>query len=136
MTAEAEVEKFHFIDLLGLHFRAQLDPIFDLKPRGLLPLLHHLSGLHMLQNLGLFPWPVVEVIREDLHQQHPWLSALRTPPFVDMERNRADWALFWAWTDKAQRRTCATLGVEPDGFPVRPSDRISATFIVIEPEEG
>lgn len=133
---ETEVEEFHFLDLLGLHFRAQLDLPFDLKTRGLLTLMQHLSGLHFFQDVGLFPWPVVEFIREDLHEQHPWLAELRAVPFVHPGRNWADWALFWAWADRAQERTCAQLGVASDAFPVRPSERISATFIVIEPDEG
>lgn len=133
---DAETEEFHFLDLLGLHFRAQLDLRFDLKTRGLLALMHQLSGLHLLPTVGHFPWPVVEAIREDLHEQHPWLAELRAVAFVHPERNWADWALFWAWADRAQERTCAQFGIEPDAFPVRPSDRISATFIVIEPDEG
>jgi hypothetical protein len=134
-VTDAEVEEFHFIDLLGLHFRAQLDLPFG-ETRGLLALMHHLSGLHLLPSPALFPWPLVEIMREDVHEQHRWLAALRTPPFVHPERNWADWAVFWAWADKAQARACASLGVAPDGFPVRRSQRITATFIVIEPDEG
>jgi hypothetical protein len=123
-----EVEEFHFIDLLSLHFRAQLDLP---ETRGLLPLMQRLSGLSLLGNLMLFPGPLIEILREELHDQHPWLLPLRTPPFVHPERNWADWALFWAWVDKTQIRTCDSLGVAPDGFPVRRAERISATFIVI-----
>lgn len=131
---EAE-EEFHFLDLLSLHFRAQLDLPFAPGTRGLLALMHQLSGLHILPSTALFPWPVVEAIREDLHEQHPWLAPLRPPPFVHPERNRADWPVFWGWADKVQERTCASLGIEPGAFPVRRSQRISATFIV-EPGEG
>lgn len=133
---EAEAEEFHFLDLLSLHFRAQLDLPFDLRTRGLLALMHQLSGLTFLGHPGMFPWPVVETLREELYKQHPWLADLRSPPFVHPERNWADWALFWGWADRAQARVCATLGVEPDGFPIRPCDRISSAIIVIEPDEG
>lgn len=131
-----EVEEFHFLDLLSLHFRAQLDLAFDPRTRGLLALIQHLSGLHVFTHVGQFPWPVIESIREDLHAQHPWLAPLRAVAFVDLERGRADWSLFWAWADRVQRRTCASLGIEPDAFPVSRSQRITATFIVIEPDEG
>lgn len=126
---DAETEEFHFLDLLSLHFRAQLDLRFDLRTRGLLALMHQLSGLHILPSPAFFPWPVVEAMREDLHAQHPWLVPLR---FTHAE---GDWALFWAWADRAQERTCARLGIEPQAFPVRRSDRITAT-IIIEPDEG
>jgi hypothetical protein len=122
-----EVEEFHFIDLLSLHFRAQLDLP---ETRGLLALMRQLSGLSV-GSLMLFSGPLVEVLREELHEQHPWLLPLRTPPFVHPERNWADWAMFWAWADKAQARACDSLGVAPDGFPVRRAERISVTFIVI-----
>lgn len=131
-----EVEEFHFIDLLGLHFGAQLDLPFDPRTRGLLALMHQLSGMRFFMHPALFPWPLVTVMREELHQQHPWLTSLRTPPFVHPERNWIDWTLFWAWVDKTQARVCASLGVAPEAFPVRRCQRITATFIVIEPDEG
>jgi hypothetical protein len=135
VTAEGEVQTFHFVDLLSLHFRAQLDLPFG-ETRGLLPLMQHMSGLHMIRHSALFPWPVIEYIREDLHEQHSWLAPMRAAPFVNPEKRRADWAMFWAWADRAQARACASLGIEPDGFPVRRSQRISTAIIVIEPDEG
>ena len=135
MTEEAEVKEFHFLDLLSLHFRAQLDLRFDLRTRGLLALMHQLSGLSILPSPGHFPWPVVEILREELHQQHPWLINLRPVAFVHPEKGWVDWALFWAWADRIQERICTRLAVEPQAFPVRRSDRITAT-IIIEPGEG
>lgn len=126
-----EAEEFHFLDLLSLHFRAQLDLRFDFKTRGLLALMHQLSGLYLLPHPALFPGPLVEILRDELHEQHTWLEPLRSPPFVHPERNWADWSIFWAWADLTQERTCASLDLAPDAFPVRRCDRISASFIVI-----
>jgi hypothetical protein len=133
----SEVEQFHFVDLLSLHFRAQLDIPFDTKARGLLYLMWQISGLP-LPHAGMYPPPLVEAMREELHEQHSWLCSLRTPPFVHPERNWVDWALFWGWVDRTQERTCASLAVDPYGFVVQRSSRITpsfTTFIVIEPDD-
>lgn len=106
-------ERFHFVDLLGLHLRARLDIP---ENQGLLALIWRISGIG-LPMLSLYPPPVVECLREELHRQHPWLARIQLPRAV-FGRTRVDWAAFWAWVDVVQRRTCRDLDIAPDDFLV------------------
>lgn len=131
----SEAPTFHFIDLLGLHLRARLDLP---ETRGLLPMVQWLSGLR-IPALMLFPPFLVEALREELHRQHPWLREVQLPRSAFSAKG-LDWAVFWAWTDVVQLRTCAAQGVEPDGFVLTQIDQsalpAAMVFIVIEPDEG
>lgn len=106
-------ERFHFVDLLSLHLRARLEIP---ENHGLLVLMWRISGIG-LPMLSLYPPPVVECLREELHRQHPWLAGLQLPKTV-FGSTRVDWAAFWAWVDVIQRRTCRNLGIEPEDFPI------------------
>jgi hypothetical protein len=104
-------ERFHFVDLLGLHLRARLDIP---ENQGLLTLIWRLSGI-WLPSLSLYPPPVVECLRDELHRQHPWLAGLQLPRTI-FGRTRVDWAAFWIWVDVIQRRICRDLDVAPGDF--------------------
>lgn len=122
-------ERFHFVDLLGLHLRAQLDIP---ENQGLLPLMWRISGIG-LPSVTLYPPPVVECLRDELHRQHPWLAGLQLPRAV-FGPERVDWAAFWVWVDVIQCRTCRDLGVEPNGFLIEeigPGKIPAPTIIII-----
>jgi hypothetical protein len=131
-----DVETFHFIDLLSLHLRAQLDCP---ETRGLLPLMWHLSGF-VVPGLIFYPPPIVEALRAELHRQHPWLRVVRMPDLFHLRDKGVDWAFFWAWADSLQGKTCERLSVAPHGFPLTTitRDRLPALplLIVIEPPEN
>jgi hypothetical protein len=110
-------ERFHFVDLLGLHLRARLDIP---ENRGLLLLIWRLSGIG-LPSLTLYPPPVIECLRDEMHRQHPWLARLQLPRAA-FGPDRVDWAAFWVWVDVVQRRTCRALDIEPDAFPIEGID--------------
>jgi hypothetical protein len=95
---------FHFVDLLGLHLHTRL-PIPESDR--LLELLHTLTDVH-LPMLVLFPHPIVEAAREELHRQYPWLTSIGTPTFI----RKGDWGRVWAWIDTLQHKH----GSEQDGF--------------------
>lgn len=111
-------ERFHFVDLLSLHVRARLDIP---ENQGLLPLMWRISGIG-LPSLTFYPPPVVEILREELHRQHPWLAGLQLPRAA-FGRHRPDWAAFWVWVDVVQNRVCRDQGVDPDSFLVEEIDR-------------
>jgi hypothetical protein len=122
-------ERFHFVDLLSLHVRARLDIP---ENQGLLVLIWRLSGIG-LPSLSLYPPPVIECLRDELHRQHPWLTGIQLPRVV-FGRDRVDWAAFWAWVDVIQCRTCRDLGTEPHGFLVEeidPGKLPTSTIIII-----
>lgn len=121
-------ERFHFVDLLSLHVRARLDIP---ENQGLLVLIWRLSGFG-LPSLTLYPPPVIECLRDELHRQHPWLTGIQLPRVV-FGRDRVDWAAFWAWVDVIQRRTCRDLDIEPNDFPVEqiPPDKLPTRTVII-----
>lgn len=121
-------ERFHFVDLLSLHVRARLDIP---ENQGLLLLIWRLSGFG-LPSLTLYPPPVIECLRDELHRQHPWLTGIQLPRVV-FGRDRVDWAAFWAWVDVIQRRTCRDLDIEPNDFPVEqiPPDKLPTRTVII-----
>jgi hypothetical protein len=84
---------FHFVDLLALHICSNISVP---EGRGLLPLLHRVTDVH-LPALFLYPPQLVAVARDHLHSQYPWLEHLVRPAV-------RDWVTFWAWVDKTQQR--------------------------------
>lgn len=127
-------ERFHFVDLLSLHVRAQLDIP---ETQGLLLLMWRISGIG-LPSLTFYPPPVIECLREELHRQHPWLAGLQLPRAV-FGRSRVDWAAFWVWVDVVQNRVCREQAIEPDGFLIKEIDRTLLpppnAIIIIEVED-
>lgn len=91
-------ERFHFIDILGLHLELPLSlPSWVLETRGALPLLHHLTGVH-LPVPEVYSHQVIRLCQHHLRLQFPWLRGIAPP------RHLVDSAQLWAWVDVLQRR--------------------------------